>query len=114
MEFAVLADHRIKLKENKMDKYLELAGELKTTVEHESDNYANRDWYFWYTYQRIMKGAGGLGNKSTKGDHPTNYIIKNGQNTQKSPWDLIRLVVTQAQVKDHHLTLMWKLSRSKW
>ena len=41
MDFAVLADHRIKLKENeKKDKYLDLARELNI-VEHESDYYAN-------------------------------------------------------------------------
>ena len=33
-------------------------------------------------------------------------IIKNGQNTEKSPGDLMRLGVTQTSVKDHQLTLM--------
>ena len=38
VDFAVPADHRIKLKEfEKKDKYLDLARELKKTVEHESD-----------------------------------------------------------------------------
>ena len=54
VEFAVPADHRIKLKENeKKDKYLNLARELKT-MEHESDNYTNHDWCFWYSHQRII------------------------------------------------------------
>ncbi len=36
MDFAVPADHRIKLKEcKKKDKYLDLARELTKTVEHE-------------------------------------------------------------------------------
>ena len=37
--FAVPADHRIKLKEcEKRDKYLDLARELKKTVEHEGED----------------------------------------------------------------------------
>ena len=46
--FAVPADHRIKLKEcEKKDKYLDLARELKKTMEHEGDDYTNCDWCFW-------------------------------------------------------------------
>ena len=38
VDFAVPADHRINLKESeKKDKYLDLARELKKTVEHESN-----------------------------------------------------------------------------
>ena len=60
VEFAVSADHRINLKESeKKDKYLDLARELKKNVEHESDNYTNCDWCFWYSHQRILKGTGG-------------------------------------------------------
>ena len=44
VDFAVPADHRIKLKEcKKKDKYLDLARELKKTVEHAGDNYTNWD-----------------------------------------------------------------------
>ena len=39
VDFAVPADHRIKLKESeKKDKYLDLARELKKTMENEGDN----------------------------------------------------------------------------
>ena len=42
--------HRIKVKEcEKKEKYLDLARELKTTMEHEGDNYTNCDWCFWYS-----------------------------------------------------------------
>ena len=42
VEFAVPADHRIKLKEKeKRDKYLDLARELKKTMEDESDGDTN-------------------------------------------------------------------------
>ena len=63
MDFVVPADHRIKLKEReKKDKYLDLARELKKkTIELEGDDYTNRDWYFWYSHQKIIKGTGGFG-----------------------------------------------------
>ena len=48
VDFAVPADHRIKLKEcEKKDKYLDLARELKKTVEHAGDNYTNCNWCVW-------------------------------------------------------------------
>ena len=44
VDFAVPADHRIKLKESeKKDTFLDLPRELKKTLEHEGDNYTNRD-----------------------------------------------------------------------
>ena len=50
VDVAVPADHRIKLKEcEKKDKYLDFARELKKTMEHEGDNYTNRNWCFWYS-----------------------------------------------------------------
>ena len=48
VDFAILADHRIKLKEcEKKDKYLELARGLKKTVEYAGDNYTNSNWCVW-------------------------------------------------------------------
>ena len=45
VDFTVPADYRIDKKENeKKDKYLDLARELKKTVEHESNDCANCDW----------------------------------------------------------------------
>ena len=50
VDFAIPANHRMKLKEReKKDKYLDLAGELKKTMEHEGDNYTISDCYFWYS-----------------------------------------------------------------
>ena len=44
VDFAVPPEHRINLKEcEKMDKYLDFARE--TTVEHESNDCANCDWW---------------------------------------------------------------------
>ena len=45
VDFAVLAGHRINLKEcEKKDKYLDLAREIRKVVEHESNDCANCDW----------------------------------------------------------------------
>ena len=56
----------------------------------------------------VTKGTGGLGNKRTSGDHPKYYIIKNGQNTEKSLGDLRRLAVSQTPVKVNQLTPIGK------
>ena len=94
MNFGVPADHRIKLKESgKKDKYLDLARELKKTMEHKGDHYTNCEWCFWYSHQSIIKGTGGLRGWMTSGDYPNNSIIENSQNTEKSPGDLRRLAV---------------------
>ena len=50
VDFAVPADNRIKLKEcEKKDKYLDLARELKKSMEHAGDDCANCDWCFWHS-----------------------------------------------------------------
>ena len=95
-------------KVKKKDKYLDFARKLKKTMEHEGDNYTNRDGCFWYSHQRINKGTGGHGNKRTNGDHPNYYIIENGQNTEKNTRDLRKLAVAQTPGKDHQLKLTWK------
>ena len=106
MNFAVSADHRIKLKEReKKDKYLDLARKWKN-VKYECDDYTPHYWNSWYSHRRIRQDNGGLGNKRTSRAHPYYNIIEIGQNTKKSPGDLRRLAITQTPVKDHQLTLM--------
>ena len=88
VDFAVPADHRVKLKvSEKNDKYLDLARKLKK-LEHKSDNYTNCNWCSWYSRRRINKGTGELGNKRTSGDYLNYYIIENCQNTEKKSWRL--------------------------
>ena len=77
-------------------------------MEHEGFNYSNRGLCFLYSYQRIIKETGGLGGGRTSGDHPNYNIIENGQNAEKSPGVLRRLVVTQTPMKDNPLKRMWK------
>ena len=107
VDFAVPADHRIKLKE------WVPARELKK-LWNIGDNYTNRDWCFWYSHQSIIKETGeGLGSWWTSGDLPNYSIIENVQDTEKSPGDLRRLAVTQTPVKDYQLKLMWKIPKEK-
>ena len=65
-------------------------------------------WCIWYSHQRIAKEYGGLGKNRKSGDHPNYSLVKIGQNTEKSPADLGKLVVTQTQVKNHQIKLVWK------
>ena len=102
VDFVVLADLRVKLKESKKNgKYLNLARELKKTVEHESDSDTNCDWCSWYSHQSIGTRTGGLENKRMNGDHPNYSIIKISQNTKKSPGNLRRIAVTQNPMRNH-------------
>ena len=109
MDFAVPADHRVKLKESKKrNKYLNLARELKKPMEHESGSDTICNWSDRDSYKRIDTGTGGLGNKRETGDHSNNSIVEIGQNSKKSPGGLSRLAVTQTQVENYQLMLVGK------
>ena len=109
VDFPVPVDYRIKLKEcEKRDKYLNLARELKKTMEYGGDNYTDCDWCFWHGNQTIIEGPGRFRSWRPSWDHQNNSIIENGQNTEKIPGNLRGLAVTQSPVKDHQSTLMWK------
>ena len=102
MDFAVSADHRVKMKESeKRNKYLDLAWELKKTMEHERDDDTKCKWRARYSHQRIGTGSGGVGNKKTSGDHSNYSIIEIDQNTKESPGVLKRLAVIQTPVRNY-------------
>ena len=61
----------------------------------------------------LLKMTGETESWWTIRNHPNYSIIKNGKNTEKSPEDFRRLVVTLTPVKDHQLKLMWKTLISK-
>ena len=110
VDFAAPADCRVKLKENeKRDKYLDLARELKKPMEHESDGDTICNWCTRRSHQRIDTGTGGLRNKRMNRDHPNYSIIKISQNTEKSPGNSKKLAVTQTPVRNHLLTQVGKL-----
>ena len=77
-------------------------------MKHEGDSDTSCNWCARYSHQKIGIGTGGFGNKRASGDHPKNSIGEIGQNTEKSPGHLWRLAVTQHQVRNHKLTLVWK------
>ena len=111
VDFAVPADHCVKLKESeKKDKYFDLAREREKTVERENDDYTNDNWCSWYSYQRVDTGTEELGNKRMSGHHLNYSIIEIGQNIEKSLGDLRKLSVTRTPMKDHQLREMWKNS----
>ena len=114
--FVVPDDYKVKLKESKKkEKYLDLARELKKTLEHKSDGCTNCNWHPRYSHQRTITGTRSLGNKRKSGNHPNYSIIKICQNSEKSLGDLRRLAVTQTPVRNHLITLVWNnLKRVKW
>ena len=79
-------------------------------MKYENDGDTNCNLRGRYSHQNIGKGTGGLETKRSSGDHPKYCIVEIGQNTKKSPGDLIRLAVTQTPVENYKLTLVWKLS----
>ena len=87
-------------------------------MEHKSDSNTNCDWYATYSRQRINARIGGLGNKRTRGHHPNDSIVEIGQNTEKSPGDLRRVVVTHTLVENYQVTLVSKtlkwVKKKKW
>ena len=64
-------------------------------MEHESDSDTNCNWFAQYSNQRIGTGIRGLGNKWTIRDYPNYSIVEIGQNTKKSPGDLLSLTLQQ-------------------
>ena len=103
VNFAVLADPRVKIKENEKRDMSRTCRELKT-MDHEGDGNTNCNWCTWNNLQKIGKS----GNQRLSGDHPDYSIIKTGQNIEKSPGDLRRLAIPQIPGKAHQLTLAWK------
>ena len=109
VDFAVPADHRVKLKESKKrNKYLDLAWELKKL------------WHMKVTVIPIVIGAFGTVTKGlvqelegleTRGREETiqtNYsIVATEQNTKKSPRDLRRLAVSQTPLKNSQMIIVY-------
>ena len=107
VDFAVLADHKVKWKESEKKVLVSRpCYEIAETVERKSYVYKKCNSCSWYSHKRIIKGTGGLENKRPSGNHSKYSSIETDQYTEKSPGDLKRLVVTQTPVKDHQRTLM--------
>ena len=108
MDLAVLADHRVKIRENEKERLTSCQRaknlrNMKVTVistGHKGDINTNFNWCTWNDPQRLSKRTGEVRNRRTSGDHPNYCIVVVGQNTEKSPGDLRRLAVTQTPWKE--------------
>ena len=97
MDFAVLTDHRAKMKESeKVDKYLDLARELKKLWNMRVTVIPIVDSALGTVLKGLKKG---LENQRKNRDNPYQSFVKIGQNIEKSPGDLKKLAVTQTPVK---------------
>ena len=114
VDFAVPADHRIKLKEcEKRDKYLDLARELKKL------------WNLKVIIIPIVIGAFGMVTKGLLksledlevGDREENIqttaLLRTATILKRILGDLKRLDVIKTPVKNHKLTLIWKILKEK-
>ena len=73
MDFSILSDHSLKMKESEnMNKFLDHTKEQKkktTTVEHEADSDTNSNWCTWIGPQKFGKETRGIENLSKNQDH---------------------------------------------
>ena len=113
MNFAVPADHRVKLKEcEKRNKYLNLAWELKklwimeVTIIPIVIGALDTITKYWYKDCRTWKYLDGWRLSKL-------LLIEIGENTEKSPGELRKLAVTQTSVENYQSTLMRKTLKEK-
>ena len=82
-------------------------------MEHDGDCDTICNWCTRNDTQRLDKGTGRVGNRTTNGKHPNYSIIEIDQNTENSPEDLRRLAVIHSSMKDYQLTLVRKTKNSQ-
>ena len=108
MDFAVLADKGVKIKENETrDKYLYLPRKVKKL------------WIMKVTMIPFITGTLGTISKDMVkgreeleiGDDQNYGTFKISQNCEKSPGDLRRFSLTQNPEKNNQLTMVWKIRR---
>ena len=82
MGFAVLADHRVEIRESKgkikkktIKKILGSCQRTKKAVAHEGDGDINCSRCAWNGLQRLGKGTGGIENQRTNQDHPDHEVV---------------------------------------
>ena len=88
MDFAVLADHRLKNRSErkreievneKGSKYLDLARELKKAMEHKGDGDSIYNWSVWNGSQRFGKGDGRVGSQSMNRAIQTTALLRSAR-----------------------------------
>ena len=107
MDFAVPADHRVKLEENeKKNKYQDFAKERKKLWSMKMTVIPTVIGALGTVTKGLIKGLEDLEINGTSGDHPNYTVIKISQNTEKSPGYSRRLTVTQTPEENHQLTIL--------
>ena len=82
VDIAVPTDPRVKIKESeKIDNYLNLAREQKTTLEHAGDSGTSCSWRTLSTLHKIGMGIGTVGDPRKNQDHSDYRLIE----IEKSP-----------------------------
>ena len=108
MELSVPKDHKVKMKQTKkINKYLDLAKELKKAVDLECNSNTNCSCCTQNDPQRLGKKTGGIGYQRENQDFLDHNIGMIGWN-QKRPGDLRKLAVTEIPGKNHKLILVGK------
>ena len=72
----------------KIEKILDLARELKKSVEHLGDDDSDCSWCTWNGLQNLGKRTGKIGNQRKNRDHSEGNTVKIGWNTEKGPGNL--------------------------
>ena len=104
MDFAVPADHRVKIKESKMRQLLRLSQGTKKVMEHKGDGATNCNRCPWNSPQRV-------GTWMTNQDIQTTTLLRAARILRKV---LERLAITQTSVKDNQLMLVWKKKHKEY
>ena len=99
MDFAVPAEHRGKMKGEKLNKYFDLFIELRKLL----DMRVTMKPIVAGALRTILKGLEKELEEFEISGRIETILIEIGQNTEKSPRDLRRLVLTQTPVKGHQL-----------
>ena len=76
-------------------------------MKHEGDDNTNFSFCSGDNLQKIGKRIERPVNERTRRDDPDNSNDKIGQNTENSPGNLWRLIVSQTSVRNYQLTLVW-------
>ena len=76
VDFAIPADHRIKIKQNEKQKDRQISGRELNTVIHESDSDTNCCWCTWNSLQRLGKKTSGTENQRKNEDCPNYSTVK--------------------------------------
>ena len=110
MDFAVPADHRVKLKNAKREiSTSTLRGNWKKNLRNMKVAIIPIIIGALGTVTKgLLQGLEDWEKNGTGGDCSNYRIVEFGQNTAKSPGYLRRLAANQSPVESHQVTLMWK------